>query len=895
MKTRKLPIFLSLIFLLSLSACGGDTKSSITSSSSAISSSKPEPSSVEPASSSEPSKSSEIPSSSKEPQIEWDLEKVIEKEGYKSAIRENDAVSGSLPVSVTSNKEEALRVYLDGKPIEEWKDKSQVIKATLQYELDPEHPCSTDGVEHPNNTVEINGSYIDLLHNEEGRTVEFKSSKLKDGENKLTITIGYVYMNQKFNKKAVRYKLGWGDDFRIRNVQIALANGEVIIPDSMLGYYCDEAVKKYVTQQMDVDPTSYYWLGDGWGDGEYLAHINHKDPAYERPFAIDYSFDFEAPVSNVNYTINTTEVLDGKHTISAVAGNEVVYQKHVIFDNTAPEIECNLSDGDMITPDFLFNHKALDGTSGVQSCVIKVDGKSVSKVDLSGLSYGPHSITIITSDKAKNKKADTICFNVVKESYLVKCAYGESGKMKFSSPYATTFEIEEYQNNILTINTVDDENFIINLNDPLKNVLIDYSSEINNGEKIKIEALNVTSQEYEQVFLSNNGDAKFELDPKGYVDDNNDIKLRATINKVDNGSNKMIWTSDIQYLAKNESNYQDISHYYDTLMQYIADEYEDGNVSYVINTGDTVDDTPDYGTACDKEWQHASAAWSKLDEVGMPYGQEAGNHCVGNSGIIDYSYFSKYFGTSRTGNTNYYGQSLNNNQCHYDLITVGGFDFVVLYLGYGVEATMETIEWATKVLETYSHRNAIIATHCYLTEKMIYDSTGKANEIYENLVVPYENVKMVLCGHTDQSDFVTKQIGNRTVYELISCFQFVETLTDHLPVSETKHVTNGYKCNGEGWIKDIEILEDGTLNFHTYSPVIENDEFSTTTGAYNKPDFSINIDLIKNEDKPSNVHINAYQVGSIINTDSTGGSYTRKNTESIILVTDECGAKGFFL
>ena len=167
----------------------------------------------------------------------------------------------------------------------------------------------------------------------------------------------------------------------------------------------------------------------------------------------------------------------------------------------------------------------------------------------------------------------------------------------------------------------------------------------------------------------------------------------------------------------------------------------------------------------------------------MPNGLVSGNHDVGTLNATDYtntkpnadySRFWETFPASRYENTRWYGGSFNNNASHYDLITIGNVDFIVMFLGYGVEATDETIVWANQVLKTYSHRTAIVATHQYLDAlDANYQNRGKL--IFDKIVDPNPNVKMVVCGHDDGS--VTREVkasDGRTVYELLADYQFVE-------------------------------------------------------------------------------------------------------------------------
>ena len=161
------------------------------------------------------------------------------------------------------------------------------------------------------------------------------------------------------------------------------------------------------------------------------------------------------------------------------------------------------------------------------------------------------------------------------------------------------------------------------------------------------------------------------------------------------------------------------------------------NIQYLFHDGDIIDDEPNI-----QEWEQADAAYKKLDVAKFPYGVLAGNHDVGHLNG-DYSNYTQYFGENRYLSNPWYGGSYKNNRGHYDLISVDGIDFIMLYMGWGIGD--EEIQWMNDVLAQYPERKAILNFHEYLLA-----SGGLGEEpqrIYDEVVSKNENVCMVLSGH----------------------------------------------------------------------------------------------------------------------------------------------------
>lgn len=166
-----------------------------------------------------------------------------------------------------------------------------------------------------------------------------------------------------------------------------------------------------------------------------------------------------------------------------------------------------------------------------------------------------------------------------------------------------------------------------------------------------------------------------------------------------------------------------------------------------------------------------TAAYKMLDDANMPYGVLAGNHDVGHlSG--DYSNYGTYFGENRYVNNPWYGGSYKNNRGHYDLITVDGIDFIMVYTGWGIGD--EEINWINSVLAQYPERKAILNFHEYLLA-----SGGLGEEpqrIYDEVISKNENVCMVLSGHyhnayTRIDEFNNSDGSTRKVYSMLFDYQ----------------------------------------------------------------------------------------------------------------------------
>ena len=252
------------------------------------------------------------------------------------------------------------------------------------------------------------------------------------------------------------------------------------------------------------------------------------------------------------------------------------------------------------------------------------------------------------------------------------------------------------------------------------------------------------------------------------------------------------WVSDPQWYA---FAYPDIL---TKQNDWIAENYKDLDMQYLLHTGDLVGEPHDL-----KQWEFVSGEYKKWDDAGLRYGVLAGNHDVDGT---DRTEFQQYFGEERYNQNEWYGESYDDNRGHYDLVTLGGVDFIFTYLGYGSTAD-EDFAWLNAVLAEYPTRIAMLCFHDYLKVDATRSSTGE--KLFNDVVLKNPNVRAVFCGHNynatrrvDDIDDNGDGAPDRSVFQLMANYQDLE---------------NG----GNGFFRLMECdVNEGTIRSKTYSPYL---------------------------------------------------------------------------
>ncbi len=272
--------------------------------------------------------------------------------------------------------------------------------------------------------------------------------------------------------------------------------------------------------------------------------------------------------------------------------------------------------------------------------------------------------------------------------------------------------------------------------------------------------------------------------------------------------------SDTQY-------YNETAEYYPhqvAIHEFLRQQRENLNLQYMIHNGDIVNvHTQPH------QWANADAAYRMLDEAGLPYGVLAGNHDVGGF-AADYTQYSQFFGEARFAGNPWYGGSYKDNRGHYDLVSVGGVDFLFLYMGWptpnDAAANTEDIAWMNQVIRQHPERKVWLNLHEYML------TTGGLGpfpqRVFDEVVAPNPNVFAVSSGHyhdaytrTDEFDDDGDGLADRTVYSMLFDYQ-------------------GLPEGGQGYLRLAHFDNDGgRIVFRTYSPSLQ--DFDSDDASLNDP------------------------------------------------------------
>lgn len=221
----------------------------------------------------------------------------------------------------------------------------------------------------------------------------------------------------------------------------------------------------------------------------------------------------------------------------------------------------------------------------------------------------------------------------------------------------------------------------------------------------------------------------------------------------------MWWTDNqcVEIWKKTFKVYPDSPLAYEAISKKFVKNYESKYVQYGIFTGDFV-----WEADSDKGvfpwavggWPNAEHIFNVIDykmpllkllDRKISYGVLAGNHDIING---DYSPYTKRFGEHRFKNKPCYGGSFKNNVGHYDLISAGGVDFVIVYMSYGVNST-DASNYVDSVLKKYPNKKAIICTHedPYWVRMVAHDNSNVFMTLHGHYY--YEGVHDYTSSHGD--------------------------------------------------------------------------------------------------------------------------------------------------
>lgn len=309
-------------------------------------------------------------------------------------------------------------------------------------------------------------------------------------------------------------------------------------------------------------------------------------------------------------------------------------------------------------------------------------------------------------------------------------------------------------------------------------------------------------------------------------------KQPVTAKLSDNNSFSMILLPDPQSYIKFDVN-QPI---FELMTAWTANNKENLNIKAVLCTGDLVEqnewpvpDNVNGNQTSTQQWQSVSRSFERLDNK-LPYIVCTGNHDYGyKSSENRFCQLSKYFPVERNNKwkdclvsvgKNWEGLPTLENAA-YELELDNWGNILVISLEFAPRD--EAIQWAKDLVdsEKYKNHKVLLLTHSYMDEDAnVYEKEGykvsPANygrTIWERLVYPSPNIKMLICGHAGDVGTFDRHVSYR-----IDKNQSGKNIPQMMFNAQT--AGGGWHGNGgDGWLRILEFMPDGkTIKVKTFSP-----------------------------------------------------------------------------
>ncbi|WP_392470781.1 metallophosphoesterase [Sphingobacterium cellulitidis] len=273
------------------------------------------------------------------------------------------------------------------------------------------------------------------------------------------------------------------------------------------------------------------------------------------------------------------------------------------------------------------------------------------------------------------------------------------------------------------------------------------------------------------------------------------------------------------------------------MTSWIRENVDSLNTQFVLCTGDLVEqndllnpDTKAANQNSKQQWTNTSEAFRKLDNR-VPYVLATGNHDYGHvSAEYRSTQFDKYFSAEQNGFNakalREIGPALNGNSTAVNAV----FEFetphpkklLVIVLEFAPRN--EVLDWALKTLNQakYENHDVILLTHTYLDRNSNHikkegykiEDANYGAAVFEKLVKPSKNIRMVFSGHIGAPDDFEGHIGFRQ--DKNAAGKTVTQMTFNAQAMGGGWFGNG----GDGWLRYLEFLPDGiTVKVKTFSPL----------------------------------------------------------------------------
>lgn len=318
----------------------------------------------------------------------------------------------------------------------------------------------------------------------------------------------------------------------------------------------------------------------------------------------------------------------------------------------------------------------------------------------------------------------------------------------------------------------------------------------------------------------------------------------------------MILLPDPQSYVKFERN-QPI---FELMTCWIAENIDSLKIKMVLCTGDLVEQNdiinPDFKTAnqsSKRQWESVAHSFSRLDGK-VAYIPAAGNHDYGyESAEVRKTQYNTYFPIEknflnekmiRDAALNGEGIPTMEN-ASFEFTSPHGKKILVLNLEFAPRDTI--LAWAKSVVDKpkYKDHFVIVLTHSYMesNNQFIKDAKYKLKDrnygdvIFEKLIKPSKNIRMVFAGHICKPDDIKAHIAFRT--DLNAAGNKVNQM-----VFNAQALGGGWYGNGgDGWLRILEFTSNNTVKVKTFSPLFAisptTQQFAWRTESYDEFEFPL--------------------------------------------------------
>ena len=311
------------------------------------------------------------------------------------------------------------------------------------------------------------------------------------------------------------------------------------------------------------------------------------------------------------------------------------------------------------------------------------------------------------------------------------------------------------------------------------------------------------------------------------------------------GSFSMIMVPDPQSYVKFAANQP----LFELQTAWIAQNIKRLNIKAALFTGDMVEQNNKLISAplpneyngdqtSRQQWEAISRGLARLDNR-LPYIACQGNHDLGYiaaeyrySMMPDYIYPERNMAFEKTlvsTGANYEGIHTMENAA-FEFHDKAWGDLLVISFEFAPRD--EALDWARQLIESerFVNHKVIILTHSFLAtngERIVeegYKLTPRnwAQAVWDKLIYPSKNIKMVLCGHTGNPPKIKD--GEKVNYQPTTCYRVDKAADGHEVVQMMFNSQNGDgNWNGNGgdcWLRILEFRPDGkTIGVRTFSPL----------------------------------------------------------------------------